>query len=139
MGTNEVAVNSYDQKNCNMFENTPAGTVYSYQVVQYGSGKMLTITAPSGNTISYNSFTLGTTDIKIQNKIFRAYPNPVIESLTIEGIQKNLNVRIYDASGKLVSESKSAGERIQLETGYLQKGQYIITIDAYTPYTFNRE
>lgn len=139
IGTNQAAVNSYDQKNCDMFENTPAGTVYSYQVVQYGSGKMLTITAPSGNTISYNSFTLGTTDIKTQNKIFRAYPNPVKESLTIEGIQKNLNVRIYDASGKLVSESKSAGERIQLETGYLQKGQYIITIDAYTPYTFIRE
>ncbi|WP_295230712.1 T9SS type A sorting domain-containing protein [uncultured Chryseobacterium sp.] len=139
MGNNYVAVNIFDQKNCDMFGNPPAGTIYSYQVVQNGSGKTLTITDPSGNKISYNSFVLETTDTKTQNQTFRAYPNPVKESLTIEGIQKNLTIKIYDASGKLVSESRSTGERIQLEAGYLPKGQYIITIDTYAPYTFIKE
>ncbi|MDQ1096015.1 MULTISPECIES: T9SS type A sorting domain-containing protein [Chryseobacterium] len=138
-GTNQVAVNSYDQKNCDMFENTPAGTIYSYQLVPNGTGKTLIITAPSGNKISYNSFILGTADIKTQKKTFKAYPNPVHESLTLEGIKKTLSIKIYDASGKLVSESRSTGEKIKLDTGYLPKGQYIIAIDTYETYAFIKE
>jgi len=138
-GNNAVNVNSYDQKNCDFFVNTVSGAQYNYQMIDNGSGKTLIITDSSGNQIHYNSFFLSTHDTDGAKKIFKAYPNPVKEILNLENIDKNLSIKVYDISGKLVLETKSKDQKVTIETNSLQKGQYILVVENYAPYKFTKE
>ncbi|SHM29211.1 T9SS type A sorting domain-containing protein [Chryseobacterium polytrichastri] len=138
-GGNAINVNPYDQKNCDFYVNTPSNTQYNYQITNSGSGKTLIITDPSGNQIHYNSFFLNTHETNESKKLFKAYPNPAKESLTIENIDKNLSIKVYDLSGKLILETKSNDQKVKIETISLQKGQYIVAVENYAPYKFTKE
>lgn len=139
-GGNMAAVQEYDQKNCDFFTNPNAGNIYNYLITSNGIGKTLMITDSSnGNKVYYNSFYLNTKENNIIKKSFSAYPNPAKESLTIENIDKNLSIKVYDLSGKLVLETKSNDQKVKIETSSLQKGQYIVAIENYAPYKFTKE
>lgn len=139
-GGNASAVRAYDQKNCDTYVSGAYASIYSYQIITNGNLKTLIITDPSGNKVYYNNTTqLNTKEIDAAAKTFKAYPNPVKEMLHIENIERNLRLKIYDLSGKLVFETITNGVNISIDTSSFQKGQYILALENYKSYPFTKE
>ncbi|MGO4709520.1 T9SS type A sorting domain-containing protein [Chryseobacterium sp. 2TAF14] len=130
-GTNAAAAQNYDQKNWEFYLNTPTGNIYNYQIVSSGSSKTLIITnATTGDKIVYNNSLLGTKENTL-NKTFKVYPNPSSDFLIVEDLEKNLKVKIYDLSGKLLFETLSSGKILKVDVSDFQKGQYILSIENF--------
>jgi hypothetical protein len=135
-GTNMAAVQDFDQKNCDFYVGNlsvpaPTGTVYNYQILTNGSSKTLIITNPSSGTqIFYNNIFLGTKDISLK-KSLKIYPNPVKDFLTIENIERNLRLKIYETSGKLVYQTLTNDKSVRIDVTQFQKGQYILMIENF--------
>lgn len=139
-GGNAGPVRAYDQKNCDTFVLGAYASIYSYQIITNGNVKTLIITDPSGNKVYYNNTAqLDTKETEAVKKTFKTYPNPVKEVLNIENIEKNLSLKIFDLSGKLVLETTTSGSKISIDTSSLQKGQYIISVENYKSYPFIKE
>ncbi len=139
-GGNAFAVRNYDQKNCDIYTNGAYASIFNYQITTNGNVKTLVITDPSGNKVYYNNtLQLSTEENEIIKKVLTAYPNPVKEVLHIDNIEKNLGLRIYDISGKLVYETKTSDRKIKIDTNRFQKGQYILTIENYQSFPFIKE
>ncbi|WP_267403173.1 MULTISPECIES: T9SS type A sorting domain-containing protein [unclassified Chryseobacterium] len=138
-GTNATAVIDYDQKNCNLYNDGTNGAFYHYEIQTNGNTKTLIMTAPLGDKFYYDGVAigvLGTSETASKNKTFSAYPNPVKEELTIDNISKNLSVKIYDFSGKLVQEGKTTDGKTKINTNDLPKGQYILSVENHKGQTF---
>jgi len=139
-GGNAAPVRAYDQKNCDIYGLGAYASIYSYQITTSGNVKTLVMTDPSGNKIYYNNTSqLSTKETEAVKKTFKTYPNPVKEVLNIENIEKNLSLKIFDLSGKLVLETKTSDSKISIDTKSLQKGQYIVSVENYKPYPFIKE
>nr|WP_315027807.1 T9SS type A sorting domain-containing protein [uncultured Chryseobacterium sp.] len=139
-GGNAGPVRNYDQKNIDIYINGAYASLYNYQITTNGSLKTLVITDPSGNKIYYNnSANLSTKEVEAVKKTFKAYPNPVKEVLTIENVERNLPLKIYDMSGKLVFEARTNDRKISVDTNSFQKGQYILVVDNYQSFPFTKE
>ncbi|WP_433629271.1 T9SS type A sorting domain-containing protein [Chryseobacterium cucumeris] len=139
-GGNAAPVRAYDQKNCDIYGLGAYASIYSYQITTNGIVKTLVITDPSGNKIYYNNTDqLSTKETAAVSKMFKAYPNPAKEVLHLENIEKNLPLKIYDLSGKLVFETTTNSNKTSVDTSNLQKGQYIVTIENYKSYPFVKE
>lgn len=139
-GGNAGAVRNYDQKNVDIYVNGGYASLYNYQITTNGNVKTLVITDPSGNKIFYNNTAnLSTKEVEAVKKTFKAYPNPVKEILYIENVERNLPIKIYDLSGKLVLETKTNDRKMSVDTNSLQKGQYILTIENYQSFNFTKE
>lgn len=137
-GTNAVAAQAYDQKNCDFYFNTAPGSIFNYQIVNSGSSKTLIITNPTGDKIYYNNLFLGTKNTALK-KSFKTYPNPVKDFLTVENIEKNLNLKIYEMSGKLVYETLTNDKILRIDVSHFQKGQYILMIENFKPEFFIKD
>lgn len=138
-GTNAAAAQAYDQKNCDFYFNTTSGSIFNYQIVNNGTSKTLIITNPTtGNKIYYNNSFLGTND-NIIKKSIKIYPNPVKDFLTIENIERNLNLKIYEMSGKLVYETLTSDKSVKVDVSQFQKGQYILMIENFKPELFIKD
>jgi hypothetical protein len=139
-GGKAAPVRAYDQKNCDIYGLGAYASIYSYQITTSGNVKTLVMTDPSGNKIYYNNTSqLSTKETEAVKKTFKTYPNPVKEVLNIENIEKNLSLKIFDLSGKLVLETKTNDSKISIDTKSLQKGQYIVSVENYKPYPFIKE
>ncbi|MCD1117321.1 T9SS type A sorting domain-containing protein [Chryseobacterium turcicum] len=135
-GTNAAAAQSYDQKNWEFYFNAPVGNIYNYQIMNSGSSKTLTITnATTGDKIVYNNSFLGTKESALKKKA-RIFPNPTSDFLIVEDVEKNLNVKIFDLSGKVLYETLSSGKELKINTTDFQKGQYILSIENFKPEFF---
>jgi hypothetical protein len=140
-GTNAAAAQDYDQKNCDFFFNPVSGTIFNYQIVNNGgASKTLIITNSTTNDkIFYNNAAfLGAQGNNLQ-KAFSIYPIPVKEVLTIENIENNLSVKVFNMLGQLVYEGKSADKKVKIDTQNLAVGQYILIINGKKPYQFIKE
>lgn len=137
-GTNAAAAQAYDQKNCDFYFNTAPGSIFNYQIVNSGSSKTLIITNPTGDKIYYNNLFLGTKNTALK-KSFKTYPNPVKDFLTVENIEKNLNLKIYEMSGKLVYETLTNDKILRIDVSHFQKGQYILMIENFKPEFFIKD
>ncbi|MCY0968505.1 T9SS type A sorting domain-containing protein [Chryseobacterium wangxinyae] len=143
-GTNMTAVQGFDQKNCNFYVGNPslpvpAGTLYNYQIINNGSSKTLIITNPTtGTQIFYNNSILGTNEDLLKNN-FRMFPNPSKDFLIVEHIERNLNLKIYETSGKLVYETLTSKKSIRIDVSHFQKGQYILMIENLKPEFFIKD
>jgi len=84
-------------------------------------------------TWTLNKSTLGTTDIKAEERRFSIYPNPAKNEIFIKGKQnfsKNHIVKLYDASGKLIpakSELKDSST-IFVDIRNVPSGAYTLTV-----------
>ncbi|WBV60787.1 T9SS type A sorting domain-containing protein [Chryseobacterium camelliae] len=136
-GVNTTAVQQYDQKNCDFYiSNALPGTTYNYQILANGTSKTLIVTNPnSGTQIFYNNAFLGTKENTLK-KTFTIYPNPVNDFLIVENLERNLKVKIYDMSGKLLFETLSSGKALRVNTTDFQKGQYILSVENFKPELF---
>lgn len=143
-GTNMTAVQGYDQKNCDFYVGNPSipvptGTQYNYQIINNGTSKKLIVTnSVTGNQIFYNNFLLGTKENSLK-KTFRMYPNPSSDFLMIEDLEKNLKVKIYDLSGKLLYETLSSGKILKVDITHFSKAQYILMIESFKPEFFIKD
>jgi hypothetical protein len=65
-----------------------------------------------------------------QNMIFEVYPNPVIETLVIEGKLDNARLELTDASGRLVLKQNCNQKETQhtIDVGTLAPGMYSLKI-----------
>lgn len=139
-GGNAAPVRAYDQKNCDIYGLGAYASIYSYQITTNGNVKTLVMTDPSGNKIYYNNTAqLSTKETEAATKIFQAYPNPVKEVLHLENIEKDLPLKIYDLSGKLIFETRTNRSKTSINTSSLQKGQYIVSVENYKSYPFIKE
>ena len=69
-----------------------------------------------------------TTYISDLNNTFKLYPNPATNYISIEGVEANSHLKIYNVLGKVVLEqSISKDQRINLST-LTQVGQYIVEL-----------
>lgn len=140
MGNNAAAVNTFDNTYQNIFVSTVTGSTLNYEITDSSSGKTLIITNPdNGDQIYYNNFYLSSKEVKALKKTFSVYPNPVKEDLFVENIQKNLPVKIFDASGKVVYETNGNDKNIKINVRTLPKGQYILTAENYQSVPFIKE
>lgn len=135
-GTNAAAAQAFDQKNCDFFFNTSPGTVYNYQIINNGSSKTLIITNPAtGNQIFYNNSFLSIKENSAK-KSLKIFPNPVNDFLNVENIERNLEVKIYEMTGKLLYKTYTNDKKLKIDVNSFQKGQYILIIENYKPEIF---
>jgi hypothetical protein len=85
----------------------------------------------SGTGVTAQTITVtqdaGTSDIIItENSDLSIYPNPVDNVLFLVGVPKNVEITIFNISGKTVISTKSNGN--QIDISMLSKGIYIIRI-----------
>lgn len=130
-GTNAAAAQAYDQKNCYFYFSANTTAVFNYQIINNGSSKILIITnAATGDKIYYNNSFLGTKE-NVLKKTFKVYPNPSSDFLVVEDLEKNLKVKIYDLSGKLLFETLSSGKTLKVDISNFKKGQYLLNIENF--------
>ncbi|WP_185146968.1 T9SS type A sorting domain-containing protein [Chryseobacterium echinoideorum] len=130
-GSNWQNARPYDQKNCDfyLFAN---GTVFNYEILNNGTAKTLIITNPTnGNQVFYNNSFLSTKEASVK-KAFKIFPNPVSEFAMIDSVEKNLALKIYDISGKILFETLTSGQLQKIDMSKFPKGQYILSIENHT-------
>ena len=74
----------------------------------------------------------------ILKKNLKFYPNPAKDFLTIENIERNLKLKIFEISGKLVYETLSSDTSTRVDISHFQKGQYIMIIENLKPFFYKR-
>ena len=138
-GVNEAEVQSFDGKNCSFYMSPGNGHVFNYEIINNANSKTLIITNPvNGNKIYYNNSFLSTAE-NINKKTFVIYPNPTKQMLNVEEIEKNLSVKIYEMTGKLLYETLSDDKNIQIDVSGFQNGQYILVVENFKPHIFIKE
>lgn len=73
---------------------------------------------------------IGLEEIKVDN--IKVFPNPAVKTVNIDFGRnlKNVEIKIFDISGKEVSSKTVSGNGTALNVDDLKKGQYIISITA---------
>ncbi|MDR6405334.1 MULTISPECIES: S8 family serine peptidase [Chryseobacterium] len=108
--------------------NNPSGT-YTITVTHKG-----TLSGGSQNfsliATSENLSTLSTNDLALNENTVDFYPNPAKEYLYIKEKDNNLNITIYDISGKLVLKTKLIDGKLNISD--LIKGNYIVNYTTST-------
>lgn len=136
-GNNATAVNSFDQKHTDFYI-VPTGTSYQYEIVTNGSGKTLIVTNPAtGNQIYYNNSNsfLAARDADAKKYPF-SFSNPVKDNLTIENVENNLSVQVFNMLGQKIYEGKTADRKLKIDTQNFETGQYILIINGQKPQKF---
>ncbi|MBI9033842.1 MAG: T9SS type A sorting domain-containing protein [Bacteroidales bacterium] len=86
----------------------------------------------SGDQIYKTSYTVGLDDVGVHdlaNAGINTYPNPVINTLTIEFDQKvNAEIGIYDLSGRIHKKIKLNEKTMHMDLSELNPGVYLISI-----------
>jgi len=139
-GNNVTAVNSYDQKHTDFYI-VPTGTSYQYEIVPNGTGKTLIVTNTlNGNQIYYNNVNaiLAAREADAK-KSFLAFSNPVKDYLTVDNIENNLSVKVFNMLGQKIYEGKSADKKITIDTQNFATGQYMLFIQGEKAYKFIKE
>jgi hypothetical protein len=67
------------------------------------------------------------------------FANPVKENLTIENLENNLAVQVFNMLGQKVYDGKSADKKIKINTQNFTNGQYILMIQGQKPQKFTKE
>jgi hypothetical protein len=65
--------------------------------------------------------------------IFSIYPNPAGDYLTIRmnnNGSREINLSFHDLHGRLISRTRLSGDEVQVDTGFLEPGIYILGITA---------
>ncbi|MBK8489545.1 MAG: T9SS type A sorting domain-containing protein [Saprospirales bacterium] len=72
-------------------------------------------------------------EVPIPGVTVKVYPNPMDgqSTIVVEGMSFNqLDLKVYDAAGRLVRQEKSAGSQITLTKGNLKTGTYFFVLEA---------
>ena len=72
------------------------------------------------------SYVTGIEKLDEDQKQLIAYPNPVINKLTIKGLKDNESIKLYNASGQIILADVADGNKKQLNLSHLKSGIYIL-------------
>lgn len=67
-----------------------------------------------------------------EDAVIRVYPNPVRGLMQMANVPGNSDIRLYDATGRLVLQSRHAQPVTQLQVGHLAQGIYEVLITTVT-------
>ena len=81
-----------------------------------------------GTSVSFKEAT-GIKDLKADASV-SAFPNPVQETLMVNGIQKGAVIDIYSISGVLLQSVTSQENSMNINVASLQQGIYLLRIDS---------
>lgn len=104
------------QSNCNLYVPESALSTYSNNV-QWNGFKNL------------NTY-LSTTETK--NNLLKVYPNPAKDHVVISNISKGENISVYDLSGKILFQTKSPGNSLNINTSSYKNGIYLVKVGEKT-------
>lgn len=100
----------------------------------YNAGKMkavlLLLDASTGEVVNARSFlfgTLGTNDAETNANYLTIYPNPATDYIKVQA-NHNVDLKFYDASGKLVLEKSNIIPDSPVSVQGLAKGAYIVSM-----------
>ena len=69
--------------------------------------------------------------LKAESSIF-IFPNPVKESLTVNGVKKNAIISLYDLNGKLLQTIPAEDNSTGINVSSLQSGAYLLSVGGQT-------
>ena len=79
---------------------------------------------------SINTTYLSTTETK--NNLLKVYPNPAKDHVVISNISKGENISVYDLSGKILFQTKSPGNSLNINTSSYKNGIYFVKVGENT-------
>ena len=91
---------------------------------------LLLLDSSTGEVVNARSFkltTLGTSNEETNANYLTIYPNPTTDYFKIQA-NYNVDVKMYDASGKIVLEKKNVTPDTAISTSTLSKGLYFVTL-----------
>ena len=62
---------------------------------------------------------------------FSLYPNPVIDFISIEGLDQNVNLRVYNTNGQIVKTINNSNAS-RIDVSGLERGLYFINSPAFS-------
>ena len=130
-GENGPAVRQFDNMVTSFYIQFQPTDQFSFQYEEIFSGKNLIVTNPLGQKIFYSNMILANTEVFL-NKEVSIYPNPAKNEFFLKSSNKKLedvNVEIFDQSGKLVSTQKVSFENA-VRIGSLPSGVYFVKISS---------
>ena len=104
------------QKNCALF--VPENSKTAYAAASQWNGFK--------NVNTY----LSTTETK--NNLLKVYPNPAKDHVVISNISKGENISVYDLSGKMLFQTKSSGNSLNINTSTYKNGLYLVKVGENT-------
>ncbi|WDT68505.1 leucine-rich repeat domain-containing protein [Cloacibacterium sp. TD35] len=104
------------QKNCALF--VPENSKTAYAAASQWNGFK--------NVNTY----LSTTETK--NNLLKVYPNPAKDYVVISNISKGENISVYDLSGKILFQTKSIGNSVNINTSAYKNGIYLVKVGENT-------
>jgi len=103
-------------------------TNYYYTIVNNGNEKTLTIGNTIFQTIHFKSVTLNTKENELFQPILA--PNPVKNILTVTNSADITSAKIFDISGRLISEQKTGNAKtLNIDMRNFKTGTYIIQLN----------
>lgn len=81
-------------------------------------------------TVNVVASTLAVSDVVKKNTIFKAYPNPVTDVLTIDSQVKVKSINIFDIAGRSVLNSDANNTKFNVNLSRLSPGTYIVTANT---------
>ncbi len=118
---NDSAVYEYNYKMASTWQKQ---RIQSMAIVQWPGNKKLINAAVSAGTIAEQ--TLNTA--KLASQKIAVYPNPASNELVFEGLQTITNYRIYNSTGKLMTQGQNQGKL--LDVSKLNTGIYFVKINS---------
>nr|MCU0388594.1 T9SS type A sorting domain-containing protein [Chitinophagaceae bacterium] len=67
-----------------------------------------------------------------EDAIIKVYPNPVRDVMQMASVPGNSDIRLFDATGRLVLQTRSAQPVTQMQVGHLSSGIYELMITTIT-------
>lgn len=126
---------TFDDLNLDFFESSWDDEAFrydiTYAILDLGEQLLLILTNLDGNQIYYTSENLSVSNINQQNNIFKIYPNPVENFLSINGIKdENIILDIYDLTRKKLIGTKTStvNNKLKINVSQLVKGFYLIQL-----------
>ena len=120
LGTTRMRVTMKYNTAATPCENFSYGEVEDYTINVVQSSPYQSNANPIAETLGFET-----------KDLFTVYPNPANEQITISlnGLEGEVSVRIYDMQGRLVKQELLNDTRTQLNISDLSKGVYIISVD----------
>jgi hypothetical protein len=112
---NQICRNSNIEQNYTYVDANPGKGTFYYRLRQVDTDGKFDYSA-------VRKVSFGTT------KKFTIYPNPARDRILIEEIPRNSDIRLLDASGRLVMQTRNAQPFGQLQVGHLPAGIYQLSI-----------
>lgn len=86
----------------------------------------LTVTDSCGSNTTTQTVTVSTIGLNELASMFKVFPNPANEVVTVESGETISSVSIYDAAGREVISKSVDANKVEISTAALAQGQYIL-------------